>query len=228
MNEKIIIGVSGKLSVGKDTFTQNLISEIKDINNKDIKCKVTEFVTFGKYIDTSNQILYYKLAFADPIKHMAKLAFPILTNDDLWGPSKNRMKVLPDYINPKTKEMLSVRDILQYIGQWGRETNPNCWVNATFGLIDHYYEAAINKKPYKKICFILSDVRFKNEKAAIENVNGRVVRIINDQIKHTSTDISEIDLDDVELYKYAAVVKNNKDLNHLQCEAKRVLRKFLY
>ena len=38
----------------------------------------------------------------------------------------------------------------------------------------------------------------------------------------------EIDLDDVPLSKFSAVVNNDKDLKHLQSEARRVFRTFLH
>lgn len=225
---RVIIGVSGKLGTGKDTFSNYMVDDIKRKNNDDLKYNITNKLSFGKLIDYSGQIFYKKIAFADPIKQMAKIAFPMLVDDDLWGPSKNRLKVLPDYKNPKTGEMLSVRDILQFIGQWGRETNPDCWVNAGLGMTDEYIRKNKEVTKGKKICFIFTDVRFKNEKNAIEKMGGHVIRILNSNTEHTSTDISEIDLDDVPLTSFSAVVNNDKDLKHLECEAQRVIRKFLH
>lgn len=40
---------------------------------------------------------YIKEAFANPIKQMVKLAFPKLTDEDLWGPSEKRERQEPGY-----------------------------------------------------------------------------------------------------------------------------------
>ncbi len=226
MSDRKIISVSGKLRHGKDTLAQFILDEVKILNQEDIRHKTTSAMTLGKFPDTKNQIFSTKLAFADPIKKVAKIIFPMLTDDDLWGPSQNRDRVLPEYINPATEEMLAVRNILTQIGAWGRSTNKDCWVNSTFGLIDGI--AAGAKPRNRRNLFLISDCRFQNEKTAIENKGGIVIRVIRSSIVNTSTDQSEIDLDGIPLDQYAAVVYNDGDIEHLKTEAKRIVRELLY
>ncbi len=56
----------------------------------------------GSGKDTIGDILvknhgFRKIAFADPLKKMAKLAFPAFTDEDLYGPSSKRATQYPQY-----------------------------------------------------------------------------------------------------------------------------------
>lgn len=191
-----LIAISGKLRHGKDTLTQLILDEV-NLKQKDI--------------------LITKIAFADPIKRVAKLIYPTLTEHDLWGPSQNRNRIINGYINPKTKEPLTVRDVLTQIGAWGRSTNEDCWVNSTFDIIENI----INSNKNKENLVLISDCRFKNELKAIKAKGGYVVRIIRPSIGFTTSDPSEIDLDDVSSSSFSHV-SYNINIEDLEKEAKLI------
>src|SRR5579872_215356 len=65
----LIVGISGKAKSGKDTAADFLV-------------KNSAFV---------------KIAFADPIKRMAAIAYPKMTREHLWGPSEMRNIPIKDY-----------------------------------------------------------------------------------------------------------------------------------
>lgn len=195
-----IIAVSGKLRHGKDTLTQFILDEIKK---------------------QKSDIIVTKIAFADPIKRIAKLIYPMLTEHDLWGPSQNRNRIIEGYKNPKTGEDLIVRDVLTQIGGWGRSTNENCWVNSTFGIIDSITFGNKDKDHF----ILISDCRFKNELQAIKSRNGKSIRVIRQSVGFTTNDPSEIDLDDVSLDEFSHVIYNDSGLEHLQFKARSIVEK---
>lgn len=69
-------------------------------------------------------------SFADPIKKMAKLAFPQISDNSLYGPSRAREELIPG-------TEISVRRALQTLGtEWGRNLMyPDIWVDALFARI---------------------------------------------------------------------------------------------
>ena len=179
----VIIGISGKLNSGKNTF------------EKILREKLIE--------KTKEQVDTY--AFADPIKRIAMIMYPQIQPEDVWGPSENRSKVIEGYVNPETGGPLIVRDVLTIIGKLGRKTNRNIWVNSTI--------AEITRNSLHNKNVLIADVRFIEELKAIEAFGGHVVRIIRPSVKNTSTDESEINLDDfTDFYMF---VENNtlEDLN---------------
>jgi len=193
MNKKLLV-ISGKLKHGKDTFTKYVIDQ----------CYIE-----GKHDKITS------IAFADPIKRIARLMFPQITEHDLWGPSENRSNIVKGCINPKTKEPLTVRDVLTFIGSWGRACNKNCWVDSTFGYIGNH-----------DLDFIISDGRFLNELELSRKKGAKIVRIIRPDVISTSTDESEVDLDDVPLDYYDAVIYNTS-LHQLKEEAKRIANMYI-
>ena len=201
MNVKYL-AISGKLKHGKDTLAEFVLNHIRELDP---------------------EICITKVAFADPIKEMAKLMCPSLSKEDLWGPSQNRQKIISGYKNPTTNNPLIVRDILTHIGKWGRETNEDCWVIATFNLVDDF----VNKYAEKKHLIVISDCRFKNELEEIEKRGGFVVRVTRPAIGFTTNDPSEIDLDDVSLHRYFYHVKNEKGLDHMFKQAGVIAEKVI-
>ena len=158
MSRKLLV-ISGKLKHGKDTFAKYIIEHCC-LENKNYKIKST--------------------AFANPIKVVAKTMFPQIKRQDLWGSSENRSNIVENCINPKTGEPLIVRDVLTFIGSWGRACNENCWVNCTFDYILENFD-------YN---FIISDGRFINELEFSKKKGAKIIRIIRPEVVSTSTDES--------------------------------------
>lgn len=125
-----IVGISGRAKSGKDTAADFLV-------------KNHGFV---------------KVAFADPIKRMTRIAYPKMTADHLWGPSEMRNVPIQDYprehgpwvavgeksgkyrrcaccnvewaFEDNSQCFLTARYALQTLGtEWGRSCYPNTWVD---------------------------------------------------------------------------------------------------
>jgi len=73
---------------------------------------------------------------------------------------------------------VSARQMMQRLGtEWGRALDPDLWVRhaaMTLGLHDLPRSAPIHDR------IVITDVRFPNEAAWIEQLGGRVVRVIRD------------------------------------------------
>jgi len=203
------LGVSGKLRHGKDTLAELIM-----------KKSAEKFG--GKYGD---HLSCTKIAFADPIKKMAKIMVPSLTDEDLWGPSQNRARELQGYVNPDTGEVLRVRDILTHIGQWGRGTNPDCWINAAFGLADDFvkeFNPATGTLWAEYVLIVFSDCRFRNEKRAIESKDGPVIRIVRPSVGFTTNHPSEVDLDGEDVVFTKKII--NENMSDLEKAAEDVVQ----
>jgi hypothetical protein len=118
--------------------------------------------TIGKVLETEHH--FAQEAFANPIKAMAKLAFPAFTDDDLYGPSENREREYGEY--PLTscpwcggpiKHTLEMGGSLQCLNtpehnnlppfisprlacrtlgtEWGRRLYKNVWIDGAFERI---------------------------------------------------------------------------------------------
>lgn len=84
-------------------------------------------------------------SFAAPIKAMAKLAFPQISDEQLYGDSARREEKI-DGLD------VTVRHVLQTLGtEWGRNIYPDVWVDSLFARID--------KSAYPR--FVITDCRFE-------------------------------------------------------------------
>ena len=90
------------------------------------------------------------------------------------------------------------REFLQMVGMWGRDRDPDVWVNCLLRQVD--------KIPENENIFI-SDVRFPNEFDALQKAGFTCIRIIRDAEKNTH--ISEISLLD---HKWDINIQNNGTL----------------
>ena len=140
---------------------------------------------------------------------------------------------LNNYKNsPKGIEKPTVRDLLQTLGTnlLREQLHPNIFINALFAdyreKVDFDNNLPMNKN------FIITDLRFKNEKKAVEDRGGitiRVNRITNnvliDNDTHAVTDsqhISETDLD-TSYFKYT--ITNDSSIEDLIESVKEILIK---
>lgn len=134
------------------------------------------------------------LSFAHPLKALVAELFD-MTLDQLYD------ETLKEKID--LRYGMSPRRILQHLGtDVFREIYPNIWVDH---LIRRYRKI---KSPGLR--FVVSDVRFKNEKEAIEKEGGVVWKIVRKDNPGSSSGIqghqSECDLDDISDSAYAAVL----------------------
>jgi hypothetical protein len=190
-----LIGISGKKCHGKDTLAEFIIEECVRIYHQP---------DFAK-----------KTAFANPIKEIVLLMFPHALRDDVFGSSEKRETIIPGYVNPETMAPLTIRDVLLFVGEWGRKTNENCWVNATFGVVD--------KMLAKGNFVIISDTRRVNEAETIKKRGGKIIRIVRNDIGFTNNHPTEVDLDN---YDFDMVVENTS-MEALREAAKEIVQEFV-
>lgn len=117
--------------------------------------------TFADFLAGDHR--WVKIALADPIKRAAADWFD-WDHERLWGPSTKRNEPDPRYGG------LSARKALQFMGtEIGRKLYPDVWIDYALRTTDEllrFYSGVV-----------ISDVRFKNEVAAIRKAGGRLVRL---------------------------------------------------
>src|SRR5271170_6405611 len=97
------IAITGKANTGKNTVGKLLVKGLSD--------QTIDYVNLsGPVMGASSKFI----AFADPIKKMARLAFPIIPRKWLYGPSKFRSEVIPGAF--KNGVPLTVRQLLIDLG----------------------------------------------------------------------------------------------------------------
>jgi hypothetical protein len=119
--------------------------------------------------DTAANILvdlgFVKISLAMPMKFICKELFDF-SDEQLWGPSEARNAPDPRYGG------LTPRHALQTLGtEWGRACWPDIWVNRALKDARWYFD-------YDALGVVVPDVRFRNERAAIETAGGEVWRIV--------------------------------------------------
>lgn len=122
---------------------------------------------------------YFEMALADPIKRIAKDLWGF-TVEQLWGPSDQRAGLPPSGEGP------ICREALQFIGtEIGRYLDPDVWIRRLMADADMvlsgsaYYVRELGMEVAEKHIqppngIVVTDVRFPNEAAAIEDQGGQV------------------------------------------------------
>lgn len=148
-------------------------------------------------------------AFATQVKRIAKQMFD-LTEEEVND------AILKEEVNLRWGK--TPRAILQQIGVKLREIHPDIWVQYVFNDFELY--------DMDKERFVISDMRFPNELAAIRAAGGFCVRIHRPGAKSKtgSKDISETALDTEKSWDWA--LDNSKDIEHLQRQVNEMLRDF--
>lgn len=178
--------------------------------------------------DTVGALLvnYYgfkKEAFANPLKEMVRHAFPAFTDEDLYGPSKNRenrYKQYPfsgicvacgstcdDYLDhwkcmncgASYPDHVNPRIALQTLGtEWGRRLTPDVWVNAAFHRIAQ--DPGSN--------YVITDCRFHNEVAVSHDHDAFVVKLTRGLKSSSDTHPSEAEFGTIPEHLFDYVLDN--------------------
>lgn len=190
----IKIAISGKAGTGKSTFTDLLIK---------------------KYIEICKNQNYKSVAFADPLKEIAKTMAPDITDNCLYGPSEFRNTIIKSLSAHKE---ITVRELLNKIGtDFGRSLNPNIWIdvfNENFLRFQKQYEK-------EQSLLIVSDVRYENEmKYVMDNdfYTIKIERTTNYNINHSS----ETEQESFTTY-FDRKINNNKNLEYLENQANFII-----
>lgn len=179
------VAICGKAKSGKNTIAKLLK---KSLSKKDkIRCKY--------------------LAFADPVKEIARIMFPSIPEEHLTGSSELRSSIIKNAF--KNDSPLTVRQLLIDIGtEMGRSYDKNIWINALGSKLD-----SLQKKD--KDLVILTDCRFINEHNFLKSKGFFTIKVIrNDStfINH----ISETEQDGIPESDFDAIIYNNGTLKQLK------------
>lgn len=190
----IKIAISGKAGTGKSTLTDLLIKEyIKKYNNEN----------------------YKTIAFADPLKAIAKIMAPDISNNCLYGPSEFRRTKVRSL--SKYKE-ITVRELLNKIGtDFGRSLNPSIWIDVFNESCLHFQNTYINQQSI----LIVSDVRYENEMSYVKN-NGFYTVKIQRQTEYNIEHSSETEQENFNDC-FDKEILNDKNLEYLENEAKSII-----
>ena len=197
----MIIGVSGKINSGKDTIG-SIIQYLTLYNDLGYTHPISAN-DMGDWIRRCSQVPsnWEIRKFADKLKECVSLITGIsranleredVKNSNLPEDWDYEFFASPESLEPGIRS-LSVRELLQKFGtEVGRNIHPNFWVNALFvsynsnftnnpfykdkGVYDVTEEdELVNPPMYPN--WIITDVRFPNELAAIKERGGVVIRV---------------------------------------------------
>ena len=181
----MIIGLSGKKRVGKDTVADYLVSK------------------YG----------FVKYSFADPIKDVAKILFGF-NYEQLYGRDKEEIDSRWN-ISPRDFFQKFGTDYMQYqfpnIFPDTKEVIPDkCfWVKR----FHFWYQEQKKKDPNIKI--VITDVRFNHEYNYLLDQDAMIIKITNSLLESNDNHISETELDTYDISKFDYHIKNDKTIGIL-------------
>jgi hypothetical protein len=156
-----------------------------------------------------NEYGFIRIAFADIIRTSLYTLDPIVAVDESAQPIRLKEKV--DSLGwDKAKLEPEIRRLLQIFGtEIGRTLlGPDIWVNLALAQIQ-------DEKDY-----VITDVRFPNEAAAIKERDGSLWRVSRPTITAVNQHLSEKALAE---YQFDAYINNDQDLAHLHQHVKNLL-----
>ena len=194
-----LIGISGKIGSGKDTFAEiiRLLTSMPYLTNE----------TIAHYLNNPNPNVlktdWNVKKFAGKLKEVATLLTGIPTY--MFEDQEFKKTNLPEewniwFPNQDRSEPMSVRQFLQKLGTDAMRDglHTNTWVNATFATFNNMSR------------WLITDVRFPNEAAAVIEKGGILVRI--ERTSDTGDHPSETALDN---YDFQIVIENKGSLLEL-------------
>ncbi len=189
--------ITGKANSGKNTVGKLLIKSLFEKN--------------VSYV--SRQVIHY-LAFADPLKKMAQLAFPHIPRKWLYGPSQFRSEIIPGAF--KDGVPLTVRQVLIDLGNdFGRKYQNDIWIKNL--------ETRINKLAKKQAkAVVVTDCRFRNEFDHLKSLGFFQIRLLRDASTKID-DVSETNQDGIHNNEFNVVIYNNSTLKDLKTEVLKIV-----
>jgi len=193
------IAICGKANSGKNTLSKLLFQELVEQTD-------------------SWQTVEY-IAFADPIKEMARLMFPKLPRKYLFGSSKYRSEIVPGAF--KDGQPLTIRQLLIDLGTGvGRAYNETTWLD-TF---DHTFKKA---EKSNKDLIVVTDVRFKNEFEHLKKMEFKLIRLVRDTVSKINHS-TETNQDFIKDEEFDFVVENNGSLKELENKVSIIMGELLH
>lgn len=195
------IAITGKANSGKNTLGELVVSRLRSRIHKEL----------GRG-SVHNDAKY--IAFADPLKKMAREAFPNIPRKWLYGSSKFRAEVIPGAF--KDGVPLTVRQLLIDLGNdFGRKYQPDLWIRN----LEHRVKK-LSRNPRTKTV-VVTDCRFRNEFDFLKAEGFYQIRLLRDT--HTKiNDVSETNQDGILDSEFDYVVNNNGTLQDLMIEAEKI------
>lgn len=199
-----IIGISGKIGVGKDTIAKNI-----QIIDKESNWQIKKFAAGVKKVAS--------LLLNVPVSKFEDQEY----KEQFLGPEWNYdleldRTIIVDGVAKHLHEhhQMTVREFLQRVGtdamRYGLHTNT--WVNM---LMAEYKPMKDSDEEYTHPNWIVTDVRFPNEYDAIKKAGGYVIRINrNNGIQNNHVSETALDGQDFDL-----VINNNTSITEATTEA---------
>jgi hypothetical protein len=203
----MIIGIAGRIGSGKDTvgkIIQYLTTHPKSngktdggsINRSygshliDIGCGYEPDWKIKKFAGKLKQIA--SLLTGIPVEDFEDQEFKKSYLGAEWGTvESNPLNAVPVFENIEFNHLMSVRELLQKLGTEAIRDglHPNAWVNA---LMCDYKRPKMSE--YNPSNWIITDVRFPNELAAVNDVNGLTIRVVRTTFRTTETEFGKVSL----------------------------------
>lgn len=188
------ISISGKANSGKNTLSRLLAKELR-ARTHDWK-----------------GVRY--LAFADPLKEMARTMFPQLPRKFFYGASKFRSEIIPGAIH--NEQPLTIRQLLINLGtDLGRKSKEDVW-------LDNFEYRCRQVEQNKPSLIVCPDQRFINEWGCLKKNNFYQIRLLrnnSDKINDISEKEQELLNDD----QYDFVVHNDETKADLKKEVIKII-----
>lgn len=220
----MIIGINGKIGVGKDTVGE-IIQKLCATNNG------PEF-EIKKFAGKLKQIA--SLLTGIPVEKFEDQEFKKTLLGSEWGTIKeNPLNSIPVFENVNFLHMMSVRELLQKLGTEAMRDglHENVWVNALFAdyTLNKVWktakelnsEVAGSVEEYPSWC--ITDMRFPNEMDAVKERGGITIRVNRDngtRAIDTNPHPSETGLDNVE---FDYVIENDGTIEDLVEKVRTIL-----
>jgi hypothetical protein len=196
------IAITGKANTGKNTVGKLLTKGLYDRSNVE------------GWNWPSGKVQF--IAFADPLKKMARLAFPEIPRKWLYGSSKYRSQVIPGAF--KEGVPLTVRQLLIDLGNdFGRKYKSSIWIDN----FDHGLEKLYKKNP--KIA-VVTDCRFRNEFDHLKNLGFFQIRVLRDAYTKIN-DVSETNQDGIMDSEFDVVINNSGTKDQLKTQVDQIIVK---
>jgi hypothetical protein len=215
MSKQYRIAISGKANTGKDT-TANMLA-VSELAWKYDLYSFEERFAFRSGFGVSelawkyDLYSYEKLAFANPIKEIISTMFPSLDREYLFGSSEHRNKIIT--ISQETGQPITIRQLLQDIGERCKSIDPMIWINA----LDY----SISQNKDRKL-IIVSDLRFIDEYKYLKNNGFFIIRIIKNTDQNM-THISETQQECLTDDKFDYTINNNGSINELNENVSKIV-----